>query len=148
MIRKNNFTHDRCELAYLPSLKGVVLRLTYRGDDKTEGEKLVAKYAADLKRILGDKVSAEEAERMGMIYKVLTDEDFEEASLAIATQLSLMPTLGLALTKAALNHSMQNDLLKQLDLEDQLQTKAGESEDYQEGTKAFLEKRKPEFKGR
>ncbi len=60
MIRKNDFTHDGCELAYLPSLKGVVLRLTYRGDDKAEGEKLVAKYASDLKEILGEYYIADD----------------------------------------------------------------------------------------
>jgi 2-(1,2-epoxy-1,2-dihydrophenyl)acetyl-CoA isomerase len=54
----------------------------------------------------------------------------------------------LALTKAALNESMQNDLNDQLALEDRLQTQAGHSHDYKEGTAAFLEKRKPQFTGK
>jgi 2-(1,2-epoxy-1,2-dihydrophenyl)acetyl-CoA isomerase len=58
-----------------------------------------------------------------------------------------MPTKGLAYTKKALNRSMVNDLVSQLALEEQLQTKAGSTYDYNEGVAAFLEKRKPEFKG-
>lgn len=98
--------------------------------------------------MLGDKVSAEEAEKMGMIYKVLEDEGFDEESMKIAQTLAAMPTQGLILTKAALNHSVHNDLKQQLALEDELQTRAGHTDDYREGTAAFLEKRKPQFTGK
>ncbi|GCD79384.1 enoyl-CoA hydratase-related protein [Schleiferia thermophila] len=98
--------------------------------------------------MLGDRVSADEASALGMIYKVLDDEVFEKESLAIAQTLSQMPTKALALTKKALNKSFSNDLVTQLHLEDELQTQAGNSLDYQEGVKAFLEKRKPEFTGK
>ncbi len=54
MIQKNKFIHEGCELAYLPSLKGVILRLTYRGDDKAKGEKLLSRYSEELREILGD----------------------------------------------------------------------------------------------
>jgi 2-(1,2-epoxy-1,2-dihydrophenyl)acetyl-CoA isomerase len=65
----------------------------------------------------------------------------------LAVQLSKMPTKGLWFTKQLLNESMTNDLGTQLDLEAELQTKAGLTHDYNEGVQAFLEKRKPEFKG-
>jgi 2-(1,2-epoxy-1,2-dihydrophenyl)acetyl-CoA isomerase len=59
-----------------------------------------------------------------------------------------MPTKGLGLTKKALNRSLFNDLDSQLQIEDDLQFQAGNTYDYQEGVKAFIEKRKPEFKGK
>ncbi|MFN4299252.1 MAG: enoyl-CoA hydratase-related protein [Thermaurantimonas sp.] len=98
--------------------------------------------------MLGDKVSADEAERMGMVYKVFEDAEFAEASYNIAKTLAQMPTKGLALTKKALNKSASNDLITQLKLEDELQTQAGNTYDYKEGVMAFLEKRAPKFIGK
>jgi 2-(1,2-epoxy-1,2-dihydrophenyl)acetyl-CoA isomerase len=97
--------------------------------------------------MLGDKVSAQEAERIGMIYQYFPDAEFEEKAKAIARKLAAMPTKGLGLTKRALNRSLNSELEKQLAIEDQLQTAAGLTADYQEGVNAFLAKRKPEFKG-
>ncbi len=97
--------------------------------------------------MLGDKVGAAEAERIGMIYKVFEDDAFAESSLAIAQKLALMPTKGLAYTKKLFNQSMTNDLNDQLDLEEKYQILASETHDYQEGVNAFLEKRKPHFNG-
>lgn len=97
--------------------------------------------------MLGDKISSEEAASLGMIYKWFEDEDFEEQSLKLAQKLAGMPTKGLGLTKRALNQSMNNSLTEQLALEDHLQTEAGKTYDYKEGVQAFLEKRKPNFKG-
>ena len=97
--------------------------------------------------MLGDKVSAVEAERIGMIYKVFPDENFVNDSLKIAVTLSQMPTKGLAYTKLALNASFNNSLAAQLKTEDELQYKAAHTIDYKEGVTAFIEKRIPVFKG-
>ena len=96
----------------------------------------------------GEKVSARDACMMGMVYKVYPDEVFMDEVLKMAGTIAQMPTYGLALTKKALNQSLTNNLEQQLALEDELQTLAGNSEDYKEGTSAFLEKRKPIFKGK
>jgi len=97
--------------------------------------------------MLADKVMAADAEKMGMIYKVCADESLMEETLKVAKKLASLPTIGLGLTKRALNKSMTNDLTSQLALEDELQTAAGKTYDYNEGVAAFLEKRKPNFKG-
>lgn len=98
--------------------------------------------------MLGDKVSATEAERLGMIYKVTSLEDFENEVHAIAGTLAQMPTKALAMTKQLLNKSMSNDIETQLALESKLQIEAAQSEDYAEGVAAFVGKRKPIFKGK
>jgi 2-(1,2-epoxy-1,2-dihydrophenyl)acetyl-CoA isomerase len=67
---------------------------------------------------------------------------------ALARQLASQPTIGLGLTKRALNASSGNDLEAQLALEAQLQGRAGASEDYREGIAAFLAKRPPRYTGR
>ncbi|MEY4593703.1 MAG: hypothetical protein RIQ47_113 [Bacteroidota bacterium] len=98
--------------------------------------------------LTADKVTADEAREMGMIYKVYEDEQLIAQATALAEQLAQMPTRGLWLTKKLLNASMTNNLDDQLKLEGQEQTEAGGTEDHKEGVKAFLEKRKPVFKGR
>lgn len=98
--------------------------------------------------MLGDKVSASDAEKLGMVYQVFDDDNFLAESYKIAVKLALMPTYGLWLTKKALNETYQNNLEQQLKLEDDLQTLAGNSYDYNEGVNAFLKKRKPVFRGK
>ena len=110
--------------------------------------RLVGLQRAAAYMMLGEKVSAQEAERVGMIYKVLDDENFMEAAMALAHQLAQMPTRGLGLTKRALNQALTNDLDRQLAVEEQLQSSAGLTEDYNEGVSAFLEKRAASFKGK
>jgi len=97
--------------------------------------------------MLGEKVSAEEAERMGMIYKVFTDNHFKEESIKIAETLSQMPTRALELTKKAMNQAYITSFEEQLQQEEILQQEAAGTYDYKEGIRAFLEKRKPNFKG-
>lgn len=98
--------------------------------------------------MLGDKISAEEAEKMGMIYKVIPFESFEEEVNKLALKLANMPTKALGMIKELYNTSMSNDLEAQLALESKLQIEAAQSEDYAEGVAAFIEKRKPNFKGK
>lgn len=109
--------------------------------------RLIGLQKASALMMLGDKVSAEEAEQMGMIYKCFEDDAFMESSMKIAQKLSLMPTKALAYTKKLLNETFENNLEDQLKSEDKYQTKAGKSYDYKEGVNAFLEKRAPVFKG-
>ena len=97
--------------------------------------------------MLGDKVSALDAEKMGMIYKAIPAEDFETEVQKTAETLAALPTLALGLTKRLLNQSLNNDLTSQLEAEGNLQIQASESQDFKEGVAAFVEKRKPEFKG-
>jgi len=97
--------------------------------------------------MLGDKITAQQADELGMIYKYVPDDVFAEEAYKIAAKLAKMPTKGLGLTKRALNLSMISDLTTQLKTEEELQTQAGKTHDYNEGVAAFLEKRKPIFKG-
>lgn len=109
--------------------------------------RLIGWQKASALMMTGDKVSATEAERIGMIYKVFDDEIFEIESKKTAITLSQMPTKGLAYTKHALNHSFNNTWEEQLLLEDKYQQKAADTLDYKEGINAFLEKRNADFKG-
>jgi 2-(1,2-epoxy-1,2-dihydrophenyl)acetyl-CoA isomerase len=110
--------------------------------------RLIGWQRASAQMMLGDKVTAKDAEAMGMIYKAIPDADFESYIQALAKRLAAMPTKGLALTKQALNRSLTATLDEQLDHEEQLQTEAGETHDYKEGVQAFLEKRKANFLGK
>ncbi|MCB0696912.1 MAG: enoyl-CoA hydratase/isomerase family protein [Chitinophagaceae bacterium] len=98
--------------------------------------------------MLGEKVTADEAAAMGMIYKSFSDDTFEEESKKIAATLASLPTKGIGLTKRLLNQSYSNSLEEQLEIEKRVQVEAGNTEDFAEGVNAFLEKRKPLFKGR
>ncbi|MGV6861679.1 MAG: enoyl-CoA hydratase-related protein [Putridiphycobacter sp.] len=109
--------------------------------------RLIGFQKASALMMLGDKISATEAEKMNMIYQFYSDESFAQESMKLAMKLAKMPTYGIGLTKRALNQSMTNNLTQQLAVEGELQTLAGQSYDYNEGVAAFLEKRKPEFKG-
>lgn len=110
--------------------------------------RLIGFQKASALMMLGDKVSVEEAERLGMIYKVIPSETFSEEVDKLAVHVANMPTQALGFIKQMLNKSMTNTLEEQLELEGKLQIKSAQSEDYSEGVNAFVEKRKPNFKGK
>jgi len=110
--------------------------------------RLIGWQKASALMMLGEKVSAEEAERIGMIYKFFPDETFPENAMNIAKFLAQMPTKGLGYTKKVLNKSFINTFEEQLQEEDIFQMKASQTEDYKEGVNAFIEKRKPFFTGK
>jgi len=110
--------------------------------------RLVGFQRATALMMTGDKVMATEAQQMGMIYKVFADETFMTDALAFANTLANMPTKAMGLTKRLLNDSLFNTHDKQLAREGIIQVDAASTADYAEGVNAFLEKRKPEFKGK
>jgi 2-(1,2-epoxy-1,2-dihydrophenyl)acetyl-CoA isomerase len=110
--------------------------------------RLIGYARASALMMLGEKVSAREAENMGMIYRCYPDNELPEKVQQMAAAIAQMPTRGLALTKQALNQSFANTFENQLLIETNLQSQAGNSADYAEGVAAFLEKRKPVFKGK
>jgi 2-(1,2-epoxy-1,2-dihydrophenyl)acetyl-CoA isomerase len=110
--------------------------------------RLVGMQLASALTMTGDKVTAADAMRMGMVYKCFSVESFESESKNFAVNLANMPTIGIGLTKRLLNSSYNNDLEKQLEMEKELQVAASKTEDHKEGITAFLEKRNPTFKGK
>lgn len=109
--------------------------------------RLIGFQKASALMMLGEKIQAEEAERLNMIYKHFPDAIFLKESTAIAETLAALPTKGIALTKKALNKSFSQNLNEQLNTEDELQQKAAMTRDFKEGVAAFMEKRPPNFTG-
>ena len=96
----------------------------------------------------GEAVSAEKAETLGMIYAVYEDSEFETSAMKLADSISSMPTKGLGYTKKLLSQTFNNSLEEQLSLEAETQALSASSKDHQEGIKAFMEKRTPQFTGK
>ena len=109
--------------------------------------RLIGWQKASAIMMLGEPVSATDAERMGMIYKVVDDNELMEQSMKLATKLSNMPTLALSNIKLALNKSFTNNFEQQLLVEEELQIASAKTTDFKEGISAFIEKRKPKFVG-
>ena len=97
--------------------------------------------------MLAEKVGAEEAAKMGMIYRAVPGAELIKEVTLVAQKLAALPTRGLAFTKALFNASFGNDLDDQLHLEEEYQALAGKTDDYREGVSAFVAKRKPVFRG-
>ncbi|AZB20892.1 enoyl-CoA hydratase [Kaistella haifensis] len=110
--------------------------------------RLLGRQQANYLAFTGKKLSATEAKNMGLIADIFPDENFMESAMEVLTTLSNLPTKAIALTKKAFNESYENSLSEQLDIEGILQQEAAETEDFREGVTAFLEKRKPNYKGK
>lgn len=110
--------------------------------------KLMGRQLANYLTFTGKKLFAEDALNRGIIAEVFEDDAYETEAMAILEHLSNLPTKAISYSKRAFNESYFNSLSKQLDLEAHLQSKAAHTEDFNEGVSAFLEKRKPNYKGK
>ncbi len=110
--------------------------------------RIVGLHRATVMTMLAEKMSAEQARDWGLVYMVTEPEALLETAVGTARQLATQPTRALGLIKRAFNRSLGVDLDEQLDVEESLQREAGRTADYAEGVTAFLEKRKPVFRGR
>jgi 2-(1,2-epoxy-1,2-dihydrophenyl)acetyl-CoA isomerase len=109
--------------------------------------RLVGMARATALTMLAEKITAQQAVEIGLIYRVCPAATLHDEASKLAVYLAAQPTFGLGLTKRLLNAAGANDLDAQLELEAELQGAAGRSADYAEGVAAFLAKRKPIFTG-
>lgn len=98
--------------------------------------------------LLGEPIETAEAERIGLVNRVVTSEELLPVSLELAGKLAKLPPIAIRLHKEAAYRSLTSDLASQLDFETRAQLTCFQTEDFQEGIKSFLEKREPEFKGK
>ena len=135
--REASFIQAFCKIGLIPDSSGTYFLPRLAGFARASGMAL-----------LGDKISAEQAQQWGLIWQVVDGADLMPKARELARHLATQPTRGLGLTKRALNASLANDLSTQLDVEEALQREAGRTRDFAEGVNAFLSKRTPMFEGR
>jgi 2-(1,2-epoxy-1,2-dihydrophenyl)acetyl-CoA isomerase len=134
--RSASFIQAFCKLGLVPDAGGTWVLPRLVGTARAMGLAM-----------LGDKLSAEQAESWGLIWKCIDDDKLMAEAEKLAIHFSTAPTKGLAGTKQALYAASENTLEQQLELERALQQKLGFGHDYREGVAAFMEKRSPNFKG-
>ena len=135
--RSANFTQSFARIGLVPDSGGTWILPRLVGQARARGLALLA-----------EPLPAEKAEAWGMIWRAVDDDALMSEAEKLCTHFASAPTVGLGLIKRALDAAEDNSLSAQLDLERDLQRQAGESPDYQEGLRAFFEKRKPVFTGR
>jgi 2-(1,2-epoxy-1,2-dihydrophenyl)acetyl-CoA isomerase len=132
-----NFTQAFIRIGLIPDAGGTFFLPRLIGDAR-----------ARAMAMLGETISAEQAEQFGLVYRLFDDAVFHEEALKLATSLAQKPTQALAAMKTAINASADNSLDAQLDLERDLQRKMGFTPDFAEGVAAFVEKRPARFTGK
>ncbi|HTS42697.1 MAG TPA: 2-(1,2-epoxy-1,2-dihydrophenyl)acetyl-CoA isomerase PaaG [Xanthobacteraceae bacterium] len=135
--RSANFVQAFARLGLVPDSGGTWLLPRLVGQARARGLALLA-----------EPLPAEKAEAWGLIWRAVDDNSLMAEAEKLCLHFASAPTIGLGLIKRALDASERNDLSTQLDLERDLQRAASETPDYQEGVRAFFEKRKPVFTGR
>ena len=135
--RSARFIQAFCKLGLIPDSGGTWILPRLVGPARAAGLAM-----------LGDALTAEQAEKWGMIWRCVDDDDLMNEANALCTHFASQPTQGLALIKQALAASWGYTLDEQLELEKNLQRTAGRTKDYKEGVSAFMEKRPATFRGR
>lgn len=135
--RSASFVQAFCKLGLVPDSGGTWTLPRLLGNARALGLAL-----------LGDKLPAQQAADWGLIWRCVEDAELAATVDALAAQLAVAPTLGLARTKQAIYGAWDRTLAEQLDVERDMQRELGWAHDYTEGVAAFLEKRAPRFLGR
>src|SRR5471032_894074 len=132
-----SFVEVFCKLGLIPDTGGTYFLPRLVGSARAMGMAM-----------LGEKISAEQAESWGLIWKSIPDADLALETQRMAQHFAQAPTKGLAFTKQALHASGANTLQQQLTLECGMMSELGRSDDYREGVAAFMGKRPPVFTGK
>ncbi|MFZ6709337.1 2-(1,2-epoxy-1,2-dihydrophenyl)acetyl-CoA isomerase PaaG [Undibacterium sp. TC9W] len=135
--RSASFVEVFCKLGLIPDTGGTYFLPRALGTARAMGAAM-----------LGGKISAEQAEQWGLIWKCVDDDQLQAEAMAMAKHFASAPTKGLAFTKQAIYASPQHTLEQQLTLETNMMRELGQSQDYREGVAAFVEKRTPQFVGK
>lgn len=135
--RSASFIQAFCRLGLIPDTGGTYIL-----------PRLIGRARAMGLAMLGDRLSAEQAEQWGLIWECVDDDALPGRLDELASHFAKAPTKGLAYTKRALNQSLNNSLDQQLDLEQDMMRELGQSHDYAEGVAAFMDKRQPVFRGK